>query len=159
MNYILRFVVSFVLVGFAAALSSYFAYQGIETFYPMLSTPPLTPPNMVFRIVWPILYVLMIISYYIILNHENHRNASLLFVGQLFLNVLWSFLFFANGWFLYGLVCIVLLVLTVFAMIKKFHVLSHTAAYLQYPYLLWILFATYMTAGMVYLNGFELKVM
>jgi len=159
MNNVLRFIVSFVLVCFAAALSSYFAYLGIDTFYPTLTLPPLTPPNAVFRIVWPILYVLMIISYDIILNHENHQNASLLFVGQLFLNVLWSFLFFANGWFLYGLICIMLLVFTVFVMIKKFHILSHMAAYLQYPYLLWILFATYMTAGVVYLNGFELKVM
>lgn len=159
MNNVLRFIVSFVLVCFAAALSSYFAYLGIDTFYPTLTLPPLTPPNMVFRFVWPILYVLMIISYYMVLKNANHQSASLLFVAQLFLQVLWSFLFFAHGWFLYGLICIVILIWTVFAMIREFHEINDKAAYLQYPYLLWILFATYMTAGVVYLNGFELKVM
>ena len=63
MSYVLRFVLSFALVGVSAALSSYFSYLGVDTFYQNLALPPLNPPNTVFRFVWPILYILMIVSF------------------------------------------------------------------------------------------------
>ncbi len=157
MNQLVKFIISFAFVALTAGLTSYFSYQGIDTFYSALTMPPLTPPNNVFSIVWPLLYVLMVISYYMILNHEDHQRASLLFVGQLFLQILWAFLFFAKGYFLYGLICIILLVWTVFIMIKKFHTIEPLAAYLQYPYFIWLIFATYLTAGVTYLNGMQLN--
>ena len=156
MSNVIKFVISFALVAVTAALSSYLSYLGVDTFYQNLALPPLNPPNGVFPIVWPILYVLMIASFYMVLNHENNKKAIVLFIGQLILHILWCWLFFAKGLFMFGFVDIVLLDLTVYAMIKSFHELNHTAAYLQYPYLLWLLFATYLNAGVWYLNGANL---
>lgn len=153
MSYVLRFVLSFALVGVSAALSSYFSYLGVDTFYQNLALPPLNPPNTVFRFVWPILYILMIISFYIILNKEGNKKAVMLFVYQLFLHILWCWLFFAKGLLLYGLIDLVLLDITVLVMIKSFLKLDQTAAFLQYPYFFWLLFATYLNAGVWYLNG------
>ena len=153
MENILKFVTSFVVVAITAALSSYLSYLGVDTFYGNLSLPPLNPPNETFKFVWPVLYVLMIVSFYMVLQKENNTRAVILFIYQLLLHVLWCYLFFAKGLFMYGFIDIVLLDLTVMAMIGAFKNLSPWAGYLQYPYLLWLLFATYLNAGVWYLNG------
>jgi len=156
MSNILKFVISFALIALTAGLSSYFSYLGVNTFYPSLTLPPLNPPNEIFRFVWPILYVLMIVSFYIILTKENNSKAVTLFIYQLLLHILWCWLFFTKGLFLFGFIDIILLDITVFVMLKAFHGLSPVAAYLQYPYFLWLLFATYLNAGIWYLNGAHL---
>ena len=156
MSHILKFAISFALVAATAALSSYFSYLGVNTFYPSLALPLLNPPNEIFRFVWPVLYVLMIVSFYIILTKENNSRAVMLFIYQLLLHILWCYLFFTQGLFLFGFVDIVLLDITVFVMLKAFHGLSPAAAYLQYPYFIWLLFATYLNAGIWYLNGAHL---
>ena len=156
MSNVIKFVISFALVAVTAALSSYLSYLGVDTFYQNLALPPLNPPNGIFSIVWPILYVLMIVSFYMVLNHDDNKKAIVLFIGQLILHILWCWLFFAKGLFMFGFIDIVLLDLMVYAMIKSFHELNHTSAYLQYPYLLWLLFATYLNAGVWYLNGANL---
>lgn len=156
MAHVLKFMISFALVAITALLSSYFSYLGVNTFYEGLTMPPLTPPNEVFRFVWPALYVLMIISFYFVLEKENNSKAVKLFVYQLVLHVLWCFLFFSKGLFLFGFADIVLLLLTVAFMLKAFYALSPAAAFLQYPYFIWLLFATYLNAGVWYLNGTSL---
>ena len=153
MSNIFKFIVSFAVVALTASLSSYFSYLGINTFYPNLTLPHLNPPNEIFRIVWPVLYILMIVSFYIILIKENHSKAVMLFIYQLLLHILWCWLFFAKGLFLFGFIDIVLLDITVLIMLKTFHTLNPVAAYLQYPYFVWLLFATYLNAGIWYLNG------
>lgn len=153
MSNIFKFIVSFAVVAVTAALSSYFSYLGVNTFYPNLALPPLNPPNEIFRFVWPILYILMIVSFYIILTKENNSKAIMLFIYQLLLHILWCWLFFTKGLFLFGFIDIILLDITVFIMLKAFHGLSPAAAYLQYPYFIWLLFATYLNAGIWYLNG------
>ena len=152
MTHVLKFISSFLLVTATAGLSSYFSYLGVNTFYSSLQLPPLNPPNEVFPFIWPFLYVLMIISFYIILEKENNHNAVLLFVGQLFLHIFWCYLFFTQGWFAFAFIDLALLIWTVFVMLKKFYDLSHWAAFLQYPYLVWLLFALYLNAGIWYLN-------
>ena len=153
MSHILKFAISFALVALTAALSSYLSYLGVNTFYPSLALPPLNPPNEIFRFVWPVLYVLMIVSFYIILTKENNSRAVMLFIYQLLLHILWCYLFFTQGLFLFGFIDIILLDITVLIMLNAFHSLSPAAAYLQYPYFIWLLFATYLNAGIWYLNG------
>lgn len=160
MDKVIRFLYSFFSVAVAAFACAYFTDQGISTFYADLSLPPLTPENQVFPLVWSVLYTLMIISYYIVLNGNNIekiQNATLLFLGQLLLQMLWTYLFFAKGLFLYSLVTIILLDFTVFEMLKSFKRINAIAAYLQYPYFLWLLFASYLNAGVVYFNGYALN--
>ena len=153
MSHILKFVISFALVAFTAGLSSYLSYLGVNTFYPNLTLPPLNPPNEIFRFVWPVLYALMIISFYLILIKQNNTKAVMLFIYQILLHILWCYLFFTKGLFMFGFIDIILLDFTVFTMLKAFYVLTPAAAYLQYPYFIWLLFATYLNAGVWYLNG------
>lgn len=157
MTKFLKFTLSFGLIAIMAILSSYFSYIGINTFYPSLQMPALTPPNFVFRIVWPILYALMIASFYLILNEENNKSAVNLFLGQIVLHILWTYVFFTRGHFACGLIVLILLIFNVAVMIKKFYMLNRISAYLLYPYLIWLLFATYLNIGIVYLNGYFLS--
>lgn len=156
MNKFIKFLYSFLAVAVTAFISAYFVDNGMALFYHQLQLPPLTPQDNVFPLVWSILYVLMIFSYYMILNSNEImrvQNASLLFLGQLFLQMVWSYLFFYSAYFLYSLIVMVLLLWTVWAMIRKFQIINPAAGYMQYPYFIWLLFAAYLNAGVVYLNG------
>jgi len=159
MNKVISFLYSFAAAAVTALITGYFVAAGTETFYPQLSMPPLTPPSYVFGPIWSVLYTLMAVSYYLILTSRDDfdiSTASVLYLGQLFLQMLWGFLFFYAGRFLYALIVIILLILTVWAMIRQFKIINPTAGRLQYPYLIWLFFAAYLNAGVVYLNGNQL---
>lgn len=156
MENLIKFLYSFFAVAVTAAISAYFVGFGMNIFYHNLNLPPFTPPDSVFPIAWSFLYTLMVTSFYLVLHQgddEAVQKASMLFLGQLFLQMVWTFLFFYNAYFLFALIVLVLLLWTVFVMIKRFKRLNKMAGNLQYPYFLWLLFATYMNAGIVYLNG------
>lgn len=151
---------SFAAVAVAAFISSYFVQTGMALFYANLQMPPLTPPDGAFPIVWSVLYLLMIVSFYRILQNADImrvQTATLLFLGQLVLQILWCFLFFYQAYFLYALIVILLLLWTVWRMIGEFKIIDPAAGNLQYPYLLWLLLATYLNAGVVWLNGNQLN--
>lgn len=155
MNKFLRFLYSFATVSVTAVVAAFFSAQAMMTFYPSLNMPPFSPPDYVFAPVWSVLYTLMIISYYIVLNSADTmkvQSANLLFLGQLFLQMLWSYLFFGMGFYAPAFVVMVLMIWTVYKMIEQFKIINKTAGNLQYPYLLWLLFATYLNIGIAYLN-------
>ena len=155
MNKILRFAYSFLSVGITAVVAAFFSSRAMQTFYPSLNMPPFSPPDYVFAPVWSILYTLMIVSYYMVLNSSDTmkiQSASLLFLGQLFLQMLWSYMFFGIGFYGSALVVMALMIWTVYKMIERFKTINETAGNLQYPYLLWLLFAAYLNIGIAYLN-------
>lgn len=121
--------------------------------YNNLIKPPLSPPSILFPIVWSILYLLMGISYFI-LKKKNNDNIIISFVyyTQLFVNFLWSIIFFNLEWRLFSIIWIIILDILVITMIYLFSKKDKLAAYLNIPYLIWILFATYLTIGIYILN-------
>lgn len=122
--------------------------------YTSLNQPPFAPPKILFPIAWTILYLLMGISYYLFQKNtktENKQEAIVYYV-QLFVNALWSIIFFVWKWRLFAIIWIVLLDLLVLLMIGLFYRKVKISAYLNIPYLLWILFATYLTIGIYLLN-------
>ena len=154
MKSVIKFIWSFFVVGLTAYFCSKFSRYGVDTFYEGLQKAPLTPPNMVFPIVWPILYALMIVSYYIILKVvelKNLKKSASLFLGQLLLQVVWTWMFFYQAYFAYAGIVIILMIITVYLMIKEFMIHNKYAAYMQYPYLVWLIFAAYMNFGIIYL--------
>ena len=156
MNKFLRFIYSFAAVGVTAFVAAFFSNQAMQTFYPSLNMPIFSPPDYVFAPVWSVLYTLMIISYYIILNSTDTiklQNANLLFLGQLFLQMLWSYLFFGVGFYSSAIIVIILMIWTVYKMIEQFKAINKTAGNIQYPYLLWLMYATYLNIGIAYLNA------
>lgn len=138
-------VIVCLLVGY---LASIFQAESLEQWYPFLNKPALTPPNIVFPIAWTILYLCMGISIGLVLNTDYPQKRSLLalFIVQLGFNFLWSILFFYFRSPLLGLIDIIVLDVLVFYYILIAYPIRKSSALLFVPYLLWILFATYLNA-------------
>ena len=117
--------------------------------------PALSPPAWLFPVVWTILYALMGVGAGLVSvnNSTGDRNRSLnLMVAQLIVNFFWLLLFFNAGAYGFALLWLLLLLVLVVWMTAEFHKISPLAAYLQIPYILWLLFATYLNAAVWYLN-------
>ncbi|GHP14577.1 tryptophan-rich sensory protein [Lentilactobacillus fungorum] len=125
----------------------------IRAVYQSLSLPAFSPPGVVFGIVWPILYVLIGISGYAIWNSRKaHPELLWLFLTQLFLNFIWTIVFFSGSLLITGLIIIVIMDIIVSMLMIKVHPVNPVAAWLLVPYLLWLAFATYLAAGVAVLN-------
>ena len=119
-----------------------------------LVLPKFQPPGILFAIIWPILYLLMGISSYLISNtYSCHRNTCLLiYYVQLIVNLIWPIIFFVLELRLFAFVWIIVLDILVLYMIWCFLGINKTAAYLQIPYLIWLLFATFLNYSIYALN-------
>lgn len=139
------------LIGFTA---SYFQKDAIETWYPYLDKPDLTPPNIVFPIAWSIIYLCMGISIGLILISHTLKKKELttLFIIQLFLNFAWSILFFYFQNPLLGLIDILLLDICVTVYTFKSYPVKKVSSILFLPYIIWIYFATYLN-GYIFINN------
>lgn len=121
--------------------------------YSNMVKPPLSPPSIAFPIVWTILYILMGISYFIATkDNEDNKELNAIYLLQLFVNFLWPIIFFVLGMYFTAFLWIVLLLILVIVMIKELLKNSKVSGYLQIPYLIWLVFATYLNIGIVLLN-------
>ena len=125
-------------------------------FYKTIQKPTLSPPGVVFPIVWTFLYILMGISLYLVMikkdMYQSKTSAYVLFALQLFLNFIWSPVFFSANEYLAAFVILVFLWLLIIAMIVSFFRISKLAGLLQIPYLLWVTFAGYLNLAIYFLN-------
>jgi benzodiazapine receptor len=117
-------------------------------FYEQLTRPSWAPPAWLFAPVWSALYALMALSAWLVWRAHGFagaRKALALFIIQLAANALWSWLFFT--WRRRGLALAEVLVLWVLIVVTvvSFQRLSSVAAYLLYPYLVWVTFASALT--------------
>ncbi len=135
------------------ALSGFLSKDGMDTFQ-KLQQPPLSPPAIVFPIVWTILYLLMGISCYsILLSRCPSRRLSLFLYGtQLFLNFLWPLTFFNLQEFLLSFLLLLIIWGIVILMMISFYSCNKCAALLQIPYLIWLTFAGYLNLSIYLLN-------
>ena len=120
--------------------------------YSSLNQPPFAPPGIVFPIAWTVLYLLMGISYYLYRKTDKNSTLIILYYIQLFLNLTWTFIFFVFKMRFLAIVWILVIILLVFYLIKQFWNIKKESAYLLIPYLLWLLFAMYLTIGIFLLN-------
>lgn len=121
--------------------------------YDTLQKPAFSPPSMLFPIMWSILYILMGISYGILKDKELlDEKTSTIYYVQLFVNALWSIIFFTLKLRLFAFIWIILLDILVILMIIDFYKKDKFAGVLQIPYLLWSLFASYLSLFIYLLN-------
>ena len=115
---------------------------------------PVDVPAIAFPIVWSILYLLMSISYYIISNSNSKYKdeAKGAYIVQLIINSLWTLIFFGFEAYLLAFIWIIILLIFVIIMIVNFYKVNKMAAYLQIPYVLWVIFAGYLNLGIYLLN-------
>lgn len=148
------------LVGWLAACFATAAVGGIatstsvSTWYQGLNKPSWNPPSWVFGPVWTLLYILMAVAMWLVWRTDspNRTPAATLFVIQLILNALWSWLFF--GWRMPGAAAVEIVVLWVViaATTLIFARTSGVAAALMLPYLVWVAFASVLNFTIWRLN-------
>jgi tryptophan-rich sensory protein len=118
-----------------------------DIWYQDLIKSPLNPPGYVFGIVWPILYFLMSISAFRTFNETKN-----IFLIQLLFNALWSWLFFAFQMPLAALLNIWLLIYLNIKINLKMLYVDKLSGLLFIPYVLWLLFASYLNLFIVLNN-------
>ncbi len=140
----------------AGLIGSIFTINAIPNWYATLVKPSFSPPNYLFGPVWTILYTLMGVSVYLIYQKRSKNNKSIdainIFGLQLFLNSLWSIIFFGAKLPSLAFVEIVILWGIIIWTIIKFYKINKTASYLLIPYLLWVTFASALNLAIVLLN-------
>jgi len=121
--------------------------------YNSLQKPFLSPPSIVFPIVWTILYFFMGLSYGILKsNNLTDSQINLIYILQLIVNVLWPIFFFVFKWRFFAFLWILLLLALIIIMIIRFYNKNKVAGLIQIPYLLWTVFATYLNFVVYLLN-------
>ena len=146
-----------VLIALGVGGLSAFATRNSMDLYRDIITPPLSPPSILFPIVWTILFLLMGISAAMIYTetsapYKERYSALAIYASSLVVNFAWSIIFFNLRWLLFAFFWLFVLWLLIIITIMKYYKINPTAAYLQIPYLLWVTFAGYLNLAIYFLN-------
>ena len=142
-------------VSFVTAAIGAVASIQASSFYLQLARPEWAPPANVFGPVWTVLYVLMAIAAWLVWRiggFRAARTALILFLAQLAVNALWSWLFFGWHWGGLAFVDIGLLWVLIVATLVAFWRIRLLAGVLLIPYLLWVSFALALNYSVWQLN-------
>ena len=137
------------------ALSGFLTRRGSELYSQTITKPPLSPPSLVFPVVWGILFLLLGVGaarIYLSPASPERSRSLLAFFIQLAFNFLWSIIFFNLQKFGAAFLWLVALWGLILWMIVAFRKVDPPAACLQIPYLLWVTFAAYLNFGVWLLN-------
>jgi translocator protein len=174
-----KLIISILICEFSGIIGSFFTTPAIKSWYYFLNKPSFSPPNWLFAPVWTILFLLMGVSLYLVWSKDfaikisasvfqkkawnkiseklfsgswREENAALIFIIQLVLNILWSFVFFGLKSPGFAFVEILMLWFAILYTIVNFYRISKPAAYLLIPYILWVSFATFLNFSIWQLN-------
>lgn len=151
----LAYVGFIVLTEAVGGLSALLSGGGMALYRDTLVKPPLSPPGIVFPIVWTILFALMGIGaarVYLAPPSSTRSRALLVFAVQLAFNFLWSIFFFRFQLYGFSLIWLIALWVLILWMTELFSQVDRWAGLLQIPYLLWVAFAGYLNFGVWRLN-------
>ena len=145
------------LTGFLSSMIAVLLSQtSFQIQYAQLIKPDFASSAGLFSIIWPILYILMGISAYIIRSSNKStqkiNDAIFLYYLQLALNFLWSILFFGLDLKFVAFVESVILTLVLVIMIYRFYKIDKTAAILNIPYIIWMVFVIFLSYFIWVLN-------
>lgn len=141
-------------VGMTSLLISSVGFEGFKK----ADKPPFTPPAAAAVAVWAVIYLLMGFSAYLIIkskcdDREVKYSAVTIYIAQLILSFFNSVIFFNMSAYLLSLIWTVLLLILVIIMYRLFRKISRAAALLQIPYILWLIFAVYLSLGVLLINS------
>lgn len=150
------YIISIAIALLVGGLSALLTKSGMEE-YQKVNQPPLSPPMIVFPIVWTILFTLMGISSAIIYEKGKYDDVEIgsairIYGLNLIVNFFWSIIFFNLGAYLFAFIWLLLLLVIIILMIVEFYKISKIAALIQIPYLLWVAFAGYLNFMIYLLN-------
>jgi len=141
-------LLAWLAVSFAAAALGGFASANAGAFYSQLSRPAWAPPAWLFAPVWSLLYLLMGIAAWLVWREGGFRRASMalsLFLFQLAMNALWTWLFFVWHWGALAFAEILILWVLILATVVAFSRIRMLPGILLLPYLVWVAFACALT--------------
>lgn len=143
------------LIPLAVGALSALVSGGMDS-YRIINQPPLSPPGWVFPIVWTALYLLMGEASFRVLTsgkeQKQVKGALIAYGVQLFLNFLWSPVFFGMQRYLLAFFVLIALWVAIFITLRRFSQIDETAGDLLIPYFLWVTFAGYLNLGVFLLN-------
>ncbi len=150
----LKPLLSSILISLGTGIIAALITMSSMNLYEKINLPTLSPPSVLFPIVWSILYILMGISSYLIyISDSPSRDSALtIYFIQLFFNFVWPIIFFNFENFLFAFIWLIILWILILAMIVSFYKINPLASYLQIPYLLWVTFAGYLNLAIYLLN-------
>lgn len=156
MKKFLQFIFAMVISFIPSAIGMIFSPRGAsDVWYNALNKSVLTPDGWVFGVVWTILYAMLGIALFLIITNKTRQNKTksyLLFVAQMSLNALWSYMFFGLHLVEGAFIVLILLILFSIWLVRAFRPISRVASYLVIPYIIWLLFAAYLNGAIMYLN-------
>ncbi len=156
LSYWAKIIVGIVACNLVGLLASSVTLEAIPGWYAQLNKPFFNPPNWLFGPVWTILYTLMGISaaaiWQVGFNQNRVKHALSLFGIQLMLNGMWSIIFFGFKSTFWAFIEILLLIFAVIFTIQRFKEIKSWTAWLLYPYLLWVIFASILNFAIYLLN-------
>lgn len=132
-----------IIYGFAF-VGNILTSKNISSDWYIQNKPSITPPNFVFPIVWNVLFFLIALSFYLILNSVNKRKKKkviLIFVINLFFNTLWSYIFFNLQNPILSFFDLILILITTISMIYSMYKINKLSSIFLIPYLIWVGFA------------------
>ncbi|MBU2109958.1 tryptophan-rich sensory protein [Patescibacteria group bacterium] len=155
-NNIFKLIIAIVVSELAGVVGSVFTVSAIPTWYAGLVKPTLNPPSWLFGPVWITLYFLMGIAAFLVWRKGFERRDVKMALGifgvQLFLNAIWSIIFFGLHNPFWAFIEIIVLWLAIVWTIVVFYRISKPAAYLLLPYILWVSFAGYLNYSIWMIN-------
>jgi len=155
MKKIFKLLISVVIPLIIGFLGSIFTSSSVTSWYTTINKPFFNPPSWLFGPVWTLIFILIGISFYLVWIKNFGKDKKLVikvYYYQLFLNFLWSVLFFGLKSPLLALIEIVILWFFILNNMNIFYKISKTAGYLFIPYLLWVSFATILNFTIVLIN-------
>jgi len=113
---------------------------------------PFQIPNIIFPIVWTILFILMSISFYLITQKVDDKKYLYIYLAQLIVNSLWTLIFFGLGKYLFAFIWLIVLIILIIIMMIKYYPINKISFILLIPYLVWVIFAGYLNYMIYILN-------
>ena len=132
-------------------LGAPFVYANMN-WYNQLVKPTFTPPDALFGMVWAALYVLLGLSAFLAFREKFHARTLALFAGQLALNICWTPIFFGAHSLPGAMLLLLAMLGEMVGLLRAFWKTNRAAGWLLVPYTGWLVFATYLSIGMWWLN-------
>lgn len=149
MQKVYAYIIAFILVLATSLSGQYFTSQSVKSDWYKCISPKITPPSIVFPIVWTILYILIIIALARAFI-KNSNTIVLLFVINLLFNVIWCYVYFGLRNPMASIPPLIVIIITAIYIATLSYTTDRAITYLLIPYILWTLFA-------LLLNSLSLK--
>lgn len=150
----LKLFIFFLLINFGGlALGSWLMGSGAtSSWYLELNKAPWTPPGWVFGAAWTTIMLFFSIYLAQIFSYHSTKKLKIGFTIQVFLNIIWNYIFFNQHLISLGLISIVLLTGILFYMFFAFKTRHKFTKFLLLPYMVWLVIASSLNAYILIYN-------